>query len=78
VKLVCVEWVDIFASAGWEKEDEIEPPTFWNVGYLVRQDKRVVKIATTKDEKGEYFGITAFPVGCVVSIRYINEKDDAE
>lgn len=78
MKLVCVEWVDIFASAGWEKEDEIEPPTFWNVGYLVRQDKRVVKIATTKDEKGEYFGITAFPVGCVVSIRHINEKDGAE
>lgn len=78
MKLVCVEWVDIFASAGWEKEDEIEPPTFWNVGYLVRQDKRVVKIATTKDEKGEYFGITAFPAGCVVSIRHINEKDGAE
>ncbi len=78
MNFVCVEWVDIIQSAGWEEEDEIEPPTFWNVGYLVKRNERVVKIATTKDEKGKYYGITAFPSGCVVSIRYINEIIVAE
>ena len=38
MRLVCVEWLDIYASAGWEKEDEIEPQTFWTVGYLIVKD----------------------------------------
>jgi poly-D-alanine transfer protein DltD len=25
-KLVEVEWVDIFATSGWEKLDEVNPP----------------------------------------------------
>lgn len=68
MRLVCVEWLDIYASAGWEKEDEIEPQNFWSVGYLIVKDSRVLKIANTKDVEGNYFGITAFPIGCVVSI----------
>ena len=68
MRLVCVEWLDIYASAGWEKEDEIEPQTFWSIGYLIVKDSKVLKIANTKDEEGNYFGVTAFPIGCVVSI----------
>lgn len=76
MRLVVVEWLDILATAGWEKEDEVEPQRFWTVGYLVQKDRKVVKVATTKDEKGEWFGFHAFPSGCVVSIRDI--IDDLE
>jgi len=78
VRLVCVEWLDIYASAGWEKEDEIEPQNFWSVGYLIVKDSRVLKIANTKDAEGNYFGITAFPIGCVVSITDIPSTVSAE
>tara|TARA_R110000824_G_scaffold13654_3_gene59158 strand:- start:842 stop:1078 length:237 start_codon:yes stop_codon:yes gene_type:complete len=68
MRLCIIEWLDIYASAGWEKADEIEPQRLWSIGYLIYKDKGVLKIANTKDEKDEYYGITAFPIGCVVSI----------
>ena len=64
-----MEWLDIYATSGWEKADEVEPQRLWTVGYLVQQDKKVVKVATTKDEKGEWYAFHAFPSGCVVSIK---------
>ena len=51
------------------KENEVEPQRLWTIGYLVKKNKKVVKIATTKDEKGEWYGFHAFPTGCVVSIK---------
>ena len=50
MKLVVVEWLDILATSGWEKEDEVEPQRMWTVGYLVQKDKKVIKVANTKDE----------------------------
>lgn len=47
------------------------------MGYLVHQDKKVVKIATTKDEKGEWYGFHAFPTGCVVSIKDAIDNPEA-
>ena len=46
-------------------------PTFWTVGYLIEKNKETVKIAGTKDEKGEWSTITAFPSGSVKEIKYI-------
>ena len=69
--LVVVQWQDILATCGWEKKDEVEPPLFWTVGYLVEKNKKVVKIANTTDEKKEFYAFHAFPVGCVVSIKEI-------
>ena len=43
MKLVVVEWLDILATSGWEKEDEVEPQRMWTVGYLVQKDKKVIK-----------------------------------
>jgi hypothetical protein len=40
------------------------------VGYLIMKNKETVKIAATKDEKGEWSTITAFPSGCVKEIKY--------
>ena len=69
--LCVVEWQDILATCGWEKKDEVEPPRFWTVGYLVEKNKKVVKIANTTDEKKEFYAFHAFPIGCVVSIKEI-------
>jgi hypothetical protein len=69
-KLVTVEWRDILGTSGWEKPSEVDPPTFWTVGYLIMKNKETVKIAATKDEKGEWSTITAFPSGCVKEIKY--------
>lgn len=77
MKLVVVEWLDIFATCGWEKADEAEPQRLWTVGYLVKKDRKVVKIATTKDEKGEWYAFHAFPSGCVVSIKDVVENHEA-
>ena len=47
------------------------------MGYLVQQDKKVVKVATTKDEKGEWYAFHAFPSGCVVSIKDVVDDPEA-
>jgi hypothetical protein len=67
-KLVTVEWIDTIESSGWDKAEEVNPPTLWTTGWLILQTDKVVKLANTRDEKGDYYGIHAFPVGCVVSI----------
>jgi|TARA_Y100000310_G_C20664581_1_gene806756 hypothetical protein len=77
MRLVVVEWLDIYATCGWEKADEAEPQRLWSTGYLVHKDKKVVKIATTKDEKGEWYSFHAFPAGCIVSITNITSNPEA-
>ena len=49
MKLVVVEWHDILATAGWEKEDEVEPQRMWTVGYLVYKDKKERTPRTRKE-----------------------------
>jgi hypothetical protein len=67
--LVVVEWRDIIGTSGWEKPSEINPPTFWTVGYIVKEDDETVKVAHTVDEKGNWSGVTAFPSGCIKTIK---------
>jgi len=71
-RLVTVEWRDILGTSGWEKPEEVNPPVITTIGYLIKKDKYVVKVAHTKDEKGAWSGITAFPRGCVKSITNIS------
>jgi len=68
VKLVVVEWLDVLATCGWEKKDEVEPPRFWTVGYLVQKDKKVVKIANTTDEKKEFYAFHYYQLHHFISI----------
>ena len=66
------------ASGTEEKESlvRVECPVMESVGWLVSQDEDTVKIATTidrHDSLGEndgattFYGIIAFPAGCVLS-----------
>ena len=70
--LVLVTWRDVLGTCGWEPESEAECPTFISVGYLIERGKDTVKIATTTDEKGEWFAFHAFPTGCITNIERID------
>jgi hypothetical protein len=43
------------------------------IGYLIKKDKDQIILAHTQDEKGEWFGLDAFPPGCVLDIKPISE-----
>jgi|TARA_R110000824_G_C15227182_1_gene678124 hypothetical protein len=74
-ELVRVKWVDIISHADWTTHDKVSCPAFESIGWLVHRDEKEIKIATTLDRHdglgendGEdaYYGITAFPSGCVL------------
>ncbi len=75
--LVIVEWRDIIATSGWERE--ISCPTLFTVGWLISQDNDSVIIANTKDpddfmesqDRPQYYGLHCFPSGAVVRIQRI-------
>ena len=68
-KLVEIVWRDILGTSGWEKIEEVNPPTFKTYGFLVHQDEPTVKVAHTLDVKDKVWsGITAFPAGCVEKV----------
>ena len=84
-KLCVVTWVDILSTSGWEKAKDVECPELDAVGWLIHQDRKTIKIASTLDREdtlGESkdealpipYGITAFPKGCVRKIKFIAEN----
>ena len=78
-ELVIVEWRDIIATAGWEQEPTC--PTLFTVGWLIREDKDSISIASTKDptdsmesqDQTPYYGFHVFPSGAVVRLLRIDE-----
>ena len=78
-ELVIVEWRDIVATAGWEQEPTC--PTLFTVGWLIREDKDSISIASTKDptdsmespDQIPYYGFHVFPSGAVVRLLRIDE-----
>ena len=67
-KLVKVVWRDILGTSGCEKPEEVNPPVIQTTGYLIQKNRKVVKVATPQDEKGEWSSITAFPPGCIAAL----------
>ena len=83
--LCIITWVDILATSGWEKEKEIECPELVSIGWLIHQDRKTIKIASTLDREDSLgdskdealpipYSITAFPKGCVKNIKLISEN----
>ena len=81
-ELVIITWRDIISCSGWERADDIAGPELISVGWLVSENDDTIKIASTLDPtdsigeaKGEAlpipYGITAFPKGCVVEVKYL-------
>jgi len=81
-EIVIIKWRDVIACAGWEKEQDVECPVVYTVGWLISQTDQTVKIASTLDyedfagdsktgDRPIPYGITAFPAGVVLDITYI-------
>jgi len=81
-KLVEVKWLDILATAGWEKAEDVDVPEFISVGWLVSRDAKQIKIASTLDYNDAFgdakstpkpvpYGITAFPTGAVIKLTFL-------
>ena len=73
LRLVTVRWLDIISDSSWTPPEEVECPTFETVGWLVYEDEKCLKIADTLGEDG-WFGVTAFPRGCVLSVSYSGRR----
>ena len=72
-KLVVLTWRDIVAYADWTPVKDVKIPVFKTTGYLIKKDKDEIILAHTQDEKGEWFGLDAYPPGCIVDIKPIGE-----
>ena len=81
-KLVLVKWRDVLADDGWTLAKDVHCPTICSVGWFVSDDGDTLKIASTldldnfsdetKDEATPIpYGITAFPKGCVMEVKFI-------
>jgi len=80
-KLVIVTWRDIIEYSGWEQGYTC--PTFSSVGWLVQETEDTVVIANTEaiedpssfssDKDSPYYGLHAFPKGCITSIVEFNK-----
>ena len=78
-ELVIVEWRDIVATSGWEQEPTC--PTLFTVGWLIREDKDSISVASTKDptdsmespDQTPYYGFHVFHYGAVVRLLRIDE-----
>jgi hypothetical protein len=68
MKLVVVEWEDIYSETGWCEDTDLHCPVFRTVGFLVKKTDRKVIIADTEPDQGT---ITVFPRGCILRIEEI-------
>jgi hypothetical protein len=69
-KLVYIDWIDTVSSADWDTKDNVNTKIVKQVGWVVHNDAKVMKIASTYSEE-EYYSITAIPTGCILSVKSV-------
>jgi hypothetical protein len=70
--LAKVTWTDTVGSSSWDLPDEISTAKVEQWGWVVSHDGAQLKLADTKME-GDWYGVTAIPVGCIVAIEMISD-----
>lgn len=65
-------WWDTVDSSSWETVDEINTVEVQQWGWVIFEDDEQVKLADTFME-GDWYGVTAIPVGCIDSIEKIGD-----
>jgi hypothetical protein len=70
-RLALIEWVDIESRVGWIEEDpeDINPPSFTCVGYIIYEDSDKVVTTDTLECTGN---VTVYPQGCITDITYLS------
>ena len=61
---VILSWWDTVDSSEWDTHEEVHIKEVIQIGWMVYQDERSIKLADTFSDN-EYFGITAIPKGCI-------------
>ncbi len=70
--LAKVRWTDTVGSYSWDLPDDISTAEIDQWGWVVHHDGSQLKLADTKME-GDWYGVTAIPAGCIVSITVIGD-----
>ena len=70
---VIVSWWDTVDSSEWDTHEEVHIKEVIQIGWMVYQDERSIKLADTFSDN-EYFGITAIPKGCVIEIKELGDR----
>ena len=79
-KLVCIEWVDAEACAGWVGDAEAQDPevqVLRTYGLLVRKDRHFVVHASTRDKVDDKWSeLGKIPLGMVQRITVLAVVDE--
>ena len=70
---VIVSWWDTVDSSEWDTHEEVHIKEVIQIGWMVYQDERSIKLADTFSDN-EYFGITAIPKGCVIEDKELGDR----
>ena len=70
---VIVSWWDTVDSSEWDTHEEVHIKEVLQIGWMVYQDERSIKLADTFSDN-EYFGITAIPKGCVIEVKELGDR----
>jgi hypothetical protein len=73
MKIIYLRWLDSATGEGWQNKpngksglDHIE-----SVGYLIYEDKKEIRIASSFDECKHYLGVLAIPKSVILERRKI-------
>lgn len=74
-KPICliVEWIDTVTHAGWQNEANKLPPMLcYTVGFLINQDDKVMRIASTLAIDGQYGDVSVIPLSLITHRKKLN------
>lgn len=79
-KIVCIEWEDASSYTGYydsRRPDDTTTVNTHTVGYLIENNRKVLKLGVECFEDGAVRHIHSIPKGMVRKITYLREVHDA-
>lgn len=62
-----MEWIDVTMHGGWQSEAETLPPMLASsIGYLVNEDKKCLRLASTLGADQTFGDVSVIPVSLIV------------
>jgi len=65
--IVLIEWLDAYASAGWEDDSKAEPAPCKTIGFLIDETDTYVLLAATLGHSTETNARFAIPKGMILT-----------
>lgn len=64
--IVYFKWVDAIGNSGWFTADDVSPPMECEaIGFLVKETKTYITIATGRTASGDFMGYVTIPKGWI-------------